>query len=348
VENPGPAHWQAVKRVMRYLQGTRDAAITFHRDAQPELLCYVDADWAGDVDSRRSTTGYAFLLNGGPVCWESRRQKSVAMSSCEAEFIAAANAAKTNAWLRHLLGELRVSSNEIPTLFMEDNQGCIALVKNPIMGRSSKHIELRYHFVRDEYLKGNLEMQYCSTREQLADILTKSVDRTTFMKMRDGLGIEMRSRQLTEFANVARAESKLTEWECWKYLSLEDFESESAAMAEAIRAASGSIELNQLESFNLKCGVHLDISQGDIMVEKVELNERGEYIREADADSIEDAAWMEVQVERRTGPKVRSMWSLPAIAPGKPSRLKTSKRLRGSESGKMSAKASSYEAWERS
>ena len=135
---------------------------------------YCDADFAADLDTRRSTTGYVFLLGGGAISWSSRRQQTVAASTCEAEYMAAAAAAKEALWLRKLSDDLQLGvTAAIPIL--ADNQGAIQLLKNPISSARSKHIDVLYHFARERVARGEVAFRYVRTALNVADSLTKAV-----------------------------------------------------------------------------------------------------------------------------------------------------------------------------
>ena len=123
VENPGPSHWQGVKRVFRYLKKTQDYVISYKRGCN-RLTGFCDADWGGDLDDRRSTTGFVFMLNGGPITWQSRSQTSVALSTLEAEYMAMAEATKEGIWLRSLLQDLGHEQAESVVIRI-DNQSAI-------------------------------------------------------------------------------------------------------------------------------------------------------------------------------------------------------------------------------
>ena len=162
--NPGREHWTAVKRILRYLNGTRDLCIRFGRRVEDmpfsAIHGNVDAGWGDDPDDRRSTTGYNFVAWGGPITWRSVKQKSTALSSCEAEYMAASEAGKEAVWLRRLyqsdLGYEDVSvithgdlsekeyHGAKPLTIFEDNQGCIQLSRNPVSAKTSKHIDSGY------------------------------------------------------------------------------------------------------------------------------------------------------------------------------------------------------------
>jgi hypothetical protein len=186
--NYGAAHWTAVKRIMRYLKGTAHYRLKLGGDAQAKLSGYCDADWAGDLDERKSTTGYAFYLGGGLISWNSKRQPTVALSTAEAEYMAATQAVKEAMWLKQLLSELGLSQSE-PVLIRSDNQGCIALTKNPAYHSRTKHIDIRHHFIRDSVEVGDIELQYCPTDDMVADVLTKGLAREKHEQHTGALGV---------------------------------------------------------------------------------------------------------------------------------------------------------------
>jgi hypothetical protein len=177
---PTEAHWRAVKRVFRYLRGTTHYGLTY-RGPTPSsgsasgtltLRGYCDSDWAEDDTDRRSVTGYAFLLCGAPISWASRKQTTVAHSSTEAEYMAASDAAKEAVWWRSFLADLELGSSGATTI-LSDNQGSIKLSKNPESHRRTKHIDVRYHYIRERVNEGTLLLDYVSTKEMAADVLTK-------------------------------------------------------------------------------------------------------------------------------------------------------------------------------
>ena len=186
--NPGKKHWTAVKRIFRYLKGTTSFGISFSR-GKSQLVGYCDSDWANDPESRKSVSGYVFLLAGGPVSWKSKAQNSVALSSCEAEYMAAASAAQEAIHLRRLMASVGQSMSSA-TIMLEDNQGCIALAHNPVHHSRSKHIDLRAHFIREKVAQGVVDLKYIPTDKQLADILTKPLGPIKFVELRAGLQID--------------------------------------------------------------------------------------------------------------------------------------------------------------
>lgn len=176
--NPGPNHWTAAKHIFRYLRGTAERGITYRASGQA-LAGYSDSDYAGDLDRRRSTSGYVFLLAGGAVAWSSRIQQIQAMSTCEAEYVAAAEAVKQSLWMRQLLKELGQNQDLATTIYC-DNQGAIRLVANPELNTRTKHIDVRHHFIRDAQADGKVHLEYVPTNEQAADVFTKALHGPTF------------------------------------------------------------------------------------------------------------------------------------------------------------------------
>jgi len=187
-QNPNDSHWKAVKRIFRYLRGTLDQGVTYGKsDDGP--IGYSDADWAGDRTTRKSTSGYIFMMYGGPVSWSSKRQSTVALSTCEAEYIAMTQAAKEASWLRILLTELGVSKTEAVKIFV-DNQGAIALAKNPEFHTRTKHIDIQYHYVRQEVENGRIQLGFIDTDSMLADCLTKPLSRIKLQRFISGISME--------------------------------------------------------------------------------------------------------------------------------------------------------------
>ena len=166
----------------------------------------VDGSWGDDPDDRRSTTGYNFIAHGGPIAWRSQKQKSVSLSSCESELMAASEACKEAVWLTRLykedfhyqdlsvptygdLSEREFEGAQPLTLF-EDNQGTIALSRNPVSHRRSKHIDIRYHWIRERVQNGELKLSKIDTKLNTADIFTKATCRATFVFLRNKLMCE--------------------------------------------------------------------------------------------------------------------------------------------------------------
>lgn len=179
IEKPDRLDVIAVKKILRYLAGTKDKGISFKKGCNDFMLnAYCDADYANDTVTRRSTSGYVLLLSDGPISWCSRRQPIVALSSTEAEFIAAAECCKEILYVKSLLNEL--ISGKINIIMNIDNQSAIQLIKTGSFNKRSKHIDVRYHFIHEQFVKGNINVKYCSTDQQVADILTKPLLKNKF------------------------------------------------------------------------------------------------------------------------------------------------------------------------
>jgi hypothetical protein len=177
--NPSKEHRQAVIRVLRYLKGTPDHGITYRSiepsTAQPTLMAYCDSDWAQDLDTRRSVTGYAFLLCGAVISWQSKRQHTVTLSSVEAEYQAAVQAAKEAIWWRRFLTALGHDMSD-PTILRSDSQGSIQLIKNGASGHDrTKHVETWHHFLTELAERNIIKMHHVGTADMAADILTKGL-----------------------------------------------------------------------------------------------------------------------------------------------------------------------------
>lgn len=186
--NPTKRHWAGVKRIMRYLKGTSDLGLYYSNSADEDLVGYSDSDWASDVDDRRSVSGYMFKLCGAPISWRSKKQTSVALSTAEAEYVALSIATQEAVWLKQLLSELRIEQSE-PTVVYEDNQSAISMTQNPQFHGRTKHVDMRYHFVREKVMDGTIEVKYCRTDRMLADILTKGLSGTAFKTLREMAGV---------------------------------------------------------------------------------------------------------------------------------------------------------------
>ena len=152
------------------------------------LTGFSDADWAGDVNTRRSTSGYVFQLGSSSITWSSRRQDTVAKSSTEAEYVSLSSATQEVIWLHRLLKNLGISVL-FPTTIYEDNQGAIDISRNPKHHDRTKHIDVCHHFVRERVAAGDVSVVYCPTSEMTADIMTKGLGAVKFRKFRDALGV---------------------------------------------------------------------------------------------------------------------------------------------------------------
>ena len=181
ISDPGNEHWSAVKWILRYLKGTMDVGLEYNNNSDnqvEDVTGYVDSDYAGSIDTRRSITGYAFTVLGGCVSWKSNLQKVVALSSTEAEYMAATEAIKEAIWLKGITTELGFNSEIV--LVHCDNQSALHLMKNPMFHERSKHIDIKLHFIRDVIAKGEIQVKKIGTKENPADMLTKYVPLAKF------------------------------------------------------------------------------------------------------------------------------------------------------------------------
>jgi transposase InsO family protein len=188
--NPGPSHWYALKRIFMYLKNTQHLGITYCKGAQNNVLvAYSDADFAGDVETRRSTSGFVLILNNGAISWFTRRQRCTSLSTTESEYVAASEATREIVWTRRLLQEIGFEQTS-PTSLLCDNQGAVKLVKNPELHKRTKHVDVRYHFIREKEDEGEIVTSYVDSENQLADMFTKALDTTRFTKLRHEIGME--------------------------------------------------------------------------------------------------------------------------------------------------------------
>ena len=177
---PTADHFLAVKRILRYVKGTLHFGLTFCPSAAPGVLvAYSNADWAGCLDTRRSTSGYSIYLGDNLVSWSAKKQPTVSCSSCESEYRALATTAVELLWLTHLLHDLKVSISPKPILLC-DNKSVIFLSSNPVSHKRAKHVELDYHFLQELVVAGKLRTQYVPSHLQVVDLFTKSVSRPLF------------------------------------------------------------------------------------------------------------------------------------------------------------------------
>ncbi|KAJ8517721.1 hypothetical protein ONZ45_g5159 [Pleurotus djamor] len=186
-KNPGITHWNEVIRCLRYLQGTRDHWLTYGGKEQV-LVGYADAD-GSMAEDRKAISGYAFMINGGAVSWSSKRQNLIALSTTEAEYCAATHAAKEAVWLRSFISKIFDISHMPATTLFSDNQSAIALTKDHRFRARTKHIDIRYHFIRWVVEKESLRLVYCPTEDMVADALTKALPSATVKHFASELGL---------------------------------------------------------------------------------------------------------------------------------------------------------------
>ncbi|KAH9723668.1 hypothetical protein KPL70_007189 [Citrus sinensis] len=184
--NPGGEHWIAVKRILRYIRGTSDVALCYG-GSEFTVRGYVDSDFAGDLDKRKSTTGYVFTLAGAAVSWVSKLQTVVALSTTEAEYMAVTQACKEAIWIQRLLEELGHVQEKISVFC--DSQSALHITRNPAFHSRTKHIGVQYHFVREVVEDGSVDLQKIHTKENLADVLTKPINTDKFVWSRSSCGL---------------------------------------------------------------------------------------------------------------------------------------------------------------
>jgi hypothetical protein len=190
MERPTEMHLASVKRILRYLKGTLSFGMMYKNGDGQDLIMqgWTDSDYAGDYDDRKSTSGYVFTMGSSAVCWSSKKQPIVTLSTTEAEFVAAASSACQCMWLRNVLAHLHLNQ-KAGTIINCDNSSSIKLSKNPILHGRCKHIDVRYHFLRDLNKDGIIELSFCKSQDQLADIMTKALKLETFCRLRESLGV---------------------------------------------------------------------------------------------------------------------------------------------------------------
>ena len=186
-------HWTAVKRLLRYIKGTSEWELTYGLN-DSGLIGYCDADYADDVATRRSFTGYVFMLNGGAVSWQAKKQTTVTLSTAEAEYLAQTEAVKEGLWWKQFIGELDLDCVDSNTIQLYgDNQAAIALTKNPEFHQRTKHIDIRHHFIREHVNNGDIKLDYINTDGMIADVLTKPLAKNAHMKLSRSMGLQSNS-----------------------------------------------------------------------------------------------------------------------------------------------------------
>ncbi len=190
MKNPGQKHEEAAIKILRYLKGTVNTGLEYNCKDQlnnKELIidAYCDADWSGDLDDRKSTTGYVIKLNGCSISWASKKQATVSLSSAEAEYMAISTTIQELKWIKQLIKE--ITGIEPKVNLWCDNQAAILISSNDVYHNRTKHIDIRHHFIRDAIQNKELEINYINTKQQIADILTKSLPRPTFQYLRNKL-----------------------------------------------------------------------------------------------------------------------------------------------------------------
>ncbi|KAK3037025.1 hypothetical protein RJ639_031599 [Escallonia herrerae] len=187
MEAPTTSHLKVAKRILRYIKGTLDYGIMYSSSHDFKLVGYCDSDWASDKDDQKSTTGFVFYMGNSAFTWNSKKQPIVTLSICEAEYVAATCVCHA-IWLRSLLMELH-QTQDCPTKILVDNKSALELAKNPAFHERSKHIDTKYHFIRECVSKKEVELEYVKSQVQVADIFTKPLKIDVFHKLRMSLGV---------------------------------------------------------------------------------------------------------------------------------------------------------------
>ncbi|GJQ99145.1 retrovirus-related pol polyprotein from transposon TNT 1-94 [Tanacetum coccineum] len=189
MENPKYAHWKALKRILRYVKGTESLGLFYSSSKEYTLTGYSDSDWHGDVDDRKSTSGYVFFMGKTAFTWASKKQPIVALSTCEAEYVAASWTVCHAIWLRNLLRELQ-NPQHGPTEVKVDNKSAIELARNPVHHERSKHIDVRFHFIREHIRNRDVQLTHVMSRDQAADIFTKALPAELFNLCKQKMGMK--------------------------------------------------------------------------------------------------------------------------------------------------------------
>lgn len=188
MHDPREPHLQALKRILRYIQGTKAKGLQFLRRQKMALTVYSNADWAGCPDTRRSTSGFCVYLGDNLVSWSAKRQPTVSRSSAEAEYKGVADAVAESCWIRNLLLEMDIPLHRATIVYC-DNISAVYLSSNPVQHQRTKHIEIDIHFVREKVQMGQVRVLHVPSSLQYADIFTKGLPTTLFNSFRSSLGV---------------------------------------------------------------------------------------------------------------------------------------------------------------
>jgi hypothetical protein len=180
---PKETHLKLVKIIFRYLQGTLELGLWYPKDKDFNLTTYTDADWAGSIDYRKSTSGGAFFLGKIMVSWSRKKQTSTSLSIAEVEYIVVASCCTQVPWMKQTLEDIQIKYND-PITINFDNTSAISISKNPVMHSKTKYIPIKYHFLRDQVTQKIVKIIYIDTKEKIADIFTKPLPKSTFENIR--------------------------------------------------------------------------------------------------------------------------------------------------------------------
>jgi len=188
MQEPRESHWNSAKRVLRYIQGTKDFGLLYKRNKNFTLVGYSDVDFAGDIDDRTSTSGYLMNMGSTKVSWNCKKQTTMVNSSAEVEYISSWEATCEIVWIRRILQDLG-ETQKSPTTLLIDSQSAINMDKYPLFHSKTKHVDTKYHFIRSLIIKDIINPQLCPFEDQTSDIFTKPLGRIKFTKFRDELGL---------------------------------------------------------------------------------------------------------------------------------------------------------------
>jgi len=189
-ENFGIDHWNAALKILKYLKTTKDMSLVFDGSHPDQVVAYADASWASDQDTGRSVTGYVVTVNGSSVSWKSQRQQTVAMSSTEAEYMALFAVVQEVIWMKRFLDQVSPKHTSQEIIVYQDNKSAILLASNPTQHSRTKHINTKFHFVREQVTSGQVKLQYLPTEDMTADILTKAVSGVKLTKHIKSFGLK--------------------------------------------------------------------------------------------------------------------------------------------------------------
>ena len=192
--NPTQQHWIAVKRIFRYLVGTVNFGLHYSKQDSLNCVGYSDSDWAGDINDRKSTSGYCFTMSGALISWRTSKQSCVALSTAEAEYVALAAASQEAIWFKQLFADLHCTEiARSPMIINEDNQACMSIAKNPVSHSKTIHIDIKVHFIREQITSNKIVLKYCPTDIMMADIFTKGLTSDKFINLRSMIGMKASS-----------------------------------------------------------------------------------------------------------------------------------------------------------
>lgn len=187
-DNPGRAHWTAAKRVLRYLKATIDAKLQYSMEGRTDFTAFCDADWASNIDDRRSCSGYVFMKQGGAISWSSRRQPTIALSTTEAEYMALSSTVQESAWLDQFQSQFNFGGQQ-PIQVYCDNTSALDLAKTTGYSARTKHIDVRHHYLREHIESGRINLVHIPTNVMVADVLTKPLNQVKHLFCSEGMGL---------------------------------------------------------------------------------------------------------------------------------------------------------------